>query len=96
MRYLLAGVIAILVGSCASHPPQATSKTIITAPTTVIVRAPKQKKCKVVKPPRPKPLPDTLPFDSPKQLIDLLTVKLTEWSQYGDKVEQSLNGCRRS
>lgn len=95
MRYLLASVVAILVGSCASHPPVQPSRIVVTPPATVIVKAPRQKTCKIAKPPRPKPLPDSLPLESPKQLVNVLTEKLTEWSEYGDKVEKSLNACNR-
>lgn len=100
MRYLLIAVAAILVGSCASHTPQ-TKNTTQTRVVTVVktVKAPKAKKCIVAKPVRPKSLPDTLPFESPKTLIDILTNKLNEWAGpggYGDKVEKAINVCNRS
>jgi hypothetical protein len=80
-------IIASCATSTASDNPRQTVVKGDREITTVIVRAPpRYKKCKIA---QPDELTRPLPLDNPKAMIDRLTAKLTEWVNYGEKVEKN-------
>lgn len=95
MKHVLLIAATTLLCSCAAHAPRTV---VYPSSGTVIVKAPKNKKCQIIKPEQPEPLKRPLPLEDPQKLIDLLTVKLDQWAGpggYGDKIEKAIDICNR-
>lgn len=94
MKKLTAAALAALaLAGCATKPLPAPAVEVRFQDRLVEVQRP----CPAKRPDRPSALARPLP-DTPAQLIDLLTAKLTEWAGaggYGDKADAAIALCTK-